>query len=89
MNHGLFFQEKESSELYRSQLLEINSLMVESIRNQFSKTKFLYKLLNLIIIYSFSKIGNGQVVVNILLENMVHEIIFHEKTLQQKNDIVN
>ena len=41
MNHGLFFQEKESSQLYLSQFLEINSLMAEMIENQFSKTKFL------------------------------------------------
>ena len=28
-----FFQEKESSQLYRSQFLEINSLMAETIKN--------------------------------------------------------
>ena len=41
INHGSFFQEKESSQLYRSQFLEKNSLMAEIIRNQFSKTRFL------------------------------------------------
>ena len=41
INHKSFFQEKESSQLYRFQLLEINSLMAETIENQFSKTKFL------------------------------------------------
>ena len=41
MNHESFFQEKESSQSYRSQFLEINSLMAETIKNQFSKTKFL------------------------------------------------
>ena len=41
IKHELFFQEKESSQLCRSQFLEINFLMVEIIKNQFSKTKFL------------------------------------------------
>ena len=41
INHELFFQEKESSQLYRSQFLEINSLVSETIKNQFFKTKFL------------------------------------------------
>ena len=40
INHESFFQEKESSQLYGSQFLEINSLMDETIKNQFSKTKF-------------------------------------------------
>ena len=39
-NHRILFQEKESSQLYRSQFLEINYLMAETIKNQFSKTKF-------------------------------------------------
>ena len=34
------FQEKESSQLYRCQFFEINSLMAETIKNQFSKTQF-------------------------------------------------
>ena len=42
INHELFFQEKESSQLYRSQFLEINSLIAETIKNQFSKIKLLY-----------------------------------------------
>ena len=33
MNFESFFQDKESSELYRSQFFEINSLMVETIKN--------------------------------------------------------
>ena len=41
INYKSVFQEKESSQLYRSQLLEINSLMAETIKNQFSKRKFL------------------------------------------------
>ena len=41
INYESFFQEKESSQLYNTQFLEINSLMVETIKNQFSKTKFL------------------------------------------------
>ena len=41
INHESFFQEKESSQLYCSQFLEINSLMTETIKNQFSKRKFL------------------------------------------------
>ena len=44
VNHESFFQEKESPQLYRSQFLEINSSMAETIKNQFSKTKFLYSL---------------------------------------------
>ena len=34
----LFFQERESLQLYRFQFLKINSLMAETIKNQFSKT---------------------------------------------------
>ena len=41
INHESFFQDKQSPQLYRSQFLEINSLMAETIKNQFSKTKFL------------------------------------------------
>ena len=41
INHESFFQEIESSELYHSQFLEINSLMAETIKSQFYKTKFL------------------------------------------------
>ena len=41
INYESFFQEKESSQLHRSQFLEINSLMAKTIKNQFSKTKFL------------------------------------------------
>ena len=41
MNNESFFQEKESSQLYFSQFLEINSLMAQTIKSQFSKTKFL------------------------------------------------
>ena len=36
INHELFFQEKESSQLYRSQFLEINSSMSETTKNQLS-----------------------------------------------------
>ena len=36
-----FSQEKESTQLYRSQFLEIISLTAEIIKNQFSKTIFL------------------------------------------------
>ena len=43
INHKSFFQEKQYSQLYRSQFSEINSLMVEIIKNQFSITKFLLK----------------------------------------------
>ena len=38
MNHGLFFQEKDSLQLNRFQFLEINSLIAGTIKNQFSKT---------------------------------------------------
>ena len=41
INHESFFQEKESSQFNRFQFSEINSLMAETIKNQFSKTKFL------------------------------------------------
>ena len=41
INHESFFQEKESSQLNHSQCLEINSLMAETIKNQFSEEKFL------------------------------------------------
>ena len=41
INHELFFQEKESSQLYRFQFLEINSIMAETIKNKFSNKKFL------------------------------------------------
>ena len=41
INYESFFKEKESSLLYRSQFLEINFLMAETIKNQFSKTKLL------------------------------------------------
>ena len=41
INHKSFFQEKESSQLYRSQFLEINSSMAETIKHLFSKTKVL------------------------------------------------
>ena len=40
INYESFFHKKESSQLYRSQFLEINSLMAETIKNQFSKTNF-------------------------------------------------
>ena len=41
ISHRLFFQEKDSLQLNRFQFLEINSLMSETIKNQFFKTKFL------------------------------------------------
>ena len=37
----LCFQEKESPQLQRSQLSEINSLMADTIKQTFSETKFL------------------------------------------------
>ena len=41
INYESFFQEKESSQLCRSQFSKINSLMAETIKYKFSKTKFL------------------------------------------------
>ena len=41
INYESFFQEKDSLQLNRSQFLEINSLMAETIKKTFSKTKFL------------------------------------------------
>ena len=43
ISHESFFQEKDFSQLYRSQFLKINSLMAKTIKNKFSKTKFLEK----------------------------------------------
>ena len=41
INHKSFFQEKESSQIYRSQFLEINSSMAKTIKKQFFQTQFL------------------------------------------------
>ena len=41
INHESVFQQKEFSQLYRSQFLEINTLIDKTIKNQFFKTKFL------------------------------------------------
>ena len=41
INYESFFQEKESLQFYRSKFVKINSLMATTIKNQFSKTKFL------------------------------------------------
>ena len=41
INHGSFFQEKDSLRLDRFQFFIINSLMDETIKKQFLKTKFL------------------------------------------------
>ena len=41
INHEYFFQGKESSQFHRSQFLGKNSLMAKTIKNEFSKTKFL------------------------------------------------
>ena len=41
INHESFFQEKESSQLYRFQFSKINSLMATTIKNQFYKANFL------------------------------------------------
>ena len=50
-NYGSFFQKKDSSQLYHSQFLKINSLIAETIEKQFSKNKiFVKKFLNWIII---------------------------------------
>ena len=42
INFFNFFQKKDSPQLYRSQFFEINSLMAETIKNEFSKTKYCY-----------------------------------------------
>ena len=39
INHEAFFQEKESSQIYRFQFLKINSSMAKTIKKQFFKTK--------------------------------------------------
>ena len=41
INHKSFFQKKESPQHYHSQFLEINSLIAETIKKQFYKTKLL------------------------------------------------
>ena len=41
INHGLFFQEKDSLQPGRFQFLKMNSLTAEIIKKQFFKTKFL------------------------------------------------
>ena len=64
INCESFFQEKESTQLYRSQFLEINSLMDGTIKNQVSTKKF----------YSFWKIGNGQVVENLFPAKMIRDL---------------
>ena len=40
INHASFFQEKDSLQLNRFQLLKINSLMVEIIKKKFPKRNF-------------------------------------------------
>ena len=54
INHESFFQRKDFSQLHRFLLLKIYSLMLKPF-----KKNFINKFLNLIIIDSFSKIGNG------------------------------
>ena len=41
INRGSFFQGKDSLQLDRFQFFSINSLMAETIKKQFFKTKFL------------------------------------------------
>ena len=72
----IIFQRKDSPQLHRFQFLRINSLMAENIKFFFFQNEiFINKLLNLIIIYSFSKIGNVQVVENLLLGNVIHNLL--------------
>ena len=60
INHESFFQRKDFPQLHRFWFLKINSLMTETIKkNIFQNEIFIKKLLNLIIICWFSKIGNG------------------------------
>ena len=49
--------------------------MTETIKKQCSKKKFIKKWLNLIIIDSFSKIGNGQVVENLFSKKMIRDLL--------------
>ena len=76
INHRLFFQRKDPPQLHRFQFLEINSLMVETIKKKIFQTQiFINKLLNLIIFDKFSKIGDGQVVENLFLEKMIRNLL--------------
>ena len=58
INRKSFYQETESPQPYLSQFSEKNSLMAETIKNQFSKKILINELLNLVIIHPFQKIGN-------------------------------
>ena len=40
INYGSFFQENDSLQLDHFQFLKINSFLAETIKKQFSKTKF-------------------------------------------------
>ena len=72
INHESFFQRKDFPQLHRFWFFEINSLMAETFKKTFSKTTFLQKkLLHLIIINLFSKIGNSWVVGNLFLEKVI------------------
>ena len=75
INHESFFQRKDFPQLHHFRFSKINSLMAEIIKKHFPKQNFLNKLLNLMIINSFSKIGNGQVVENLFLQKVICNLL--------------
>ena len=70
----LINHEKNPLKLDRFQFFKINSLMAETIKKNIQNKIFINKLLNLIIIDSFSKIGNGQVADNLFSGKMIYNL---------------
>ena len=76
INHGSFYQEKDSLQIDRFQCLKMNSLMAEIIKKTIFQNKiFINKLLYFIIINSISKIENGQVVENLFAKKMNRDLL--------------
>ena len=80
MNYESFFQRKDYPQLHRFQFLKMNSSIAETIKKNFQNENFINKLLNFIIIDSFSKIGNGFLVFQIFL--MENNLFSFKKALQ-------
>ena len=82
INHRSFFQEKDSPQFHRFHFLKRNSLMDETIKKIFQNEIFINKFLNLVIVDSFSKIGNGQVVENLFLEKVICNLLESHHSLK-------